>query len=337
MIVYNVFKRRVLFFFFCVCFSYKSLSAIDDLSVLKSFDEGTVRSVLSEECPFLDIFSFRVVSKGWDNWVAEINDKWIFRFPRKKSVAEKIFRENLLLEAFHSSSPVSIPRYIIKGNRFYFSAYKKIDGVDLSKAIYESMSEGERKLLAETIADFLYSLHTLFSVDEAKALGFPENIWPINWLQYDLKGRLPSADWEAVLDRALEHGKEILRDASFVLGHHDLHGGNMAFNPYEKKIEGIFDFSDAAIGIIYRDFSELISIHYQLSEDVSRRYFSHFFSFEEIESVLWKVGADYQLRKFTCLLCAMEDYDRLRCDRIMKELDDFLENWRFQFKGASSL
>lgn len=322
---------------FCLCFfslTKALVSAIDcttnNLQILESLDEKTLRSVLLEEIPFFEVSSIKIISCGWDNWVADVNNEWIFRFPRKKSVAENLFRENLLLDKLHPLAKVCIPRYEIKGNKFCFVAYRKIHGIELSKECYEKLNEDERRSLAELIANFLFSLHHLFTVDEAEALGFSKNLWPINWLKYDLAENLPSPDWEKMFMQALKEGEEILHNnPSYVLGHHDLHGGNMAFNPTKKNLEGIFDFSDASIGIIYRDFSELISIHYKLAEDVSRIYFSHSRHFEKIDDVLRKVGIDYQLRKFTCLLCAIENCEQTRYHRILKELNEFSKSWKY--------
>ncbi len=61
--------------------------------------------------PELQIQSIRSYEEGWDFYVLEVNEEWIFRFPRRPQEIERLKREASFLEQVASDLPVDAPRY----------------------------------------------------------------------------------------------------------------------------------------------------------------------------------------------------------------------------------
>jgi aminoglycoside phosphotransferase (APT) family kinase protein len=72
-------------------------------------DESLVRGLLAEQFPELDASSARLLGEGWDNSVWVVEERWAFRFPRRKIAIPGVEREIALLPRLAPLLPVPIP------------------------------------------------------------------------------------------------------------------------------------------------------------------------------------------------------------------------------------
>lgn len=129
-----------------------------------------VRDCLREQFRLLvPIKSIRHIGEGWDNNAFLVNEKNIFRFPRRKVAVELIERENKVLNNLPTFENLAVPtpKYIGHPSPRYpypFQGYDMIMGVSAYQA---HLSDQERIASLVTFTKFLKQLHT---IDEAHAL-----------------------------------------------------------------------------------------------------------------------------------------------------------------------
>ncbi|CAM4331777.1 hypothetical protein BAMA_10760 [Bacillus manliponensis] len=115
---------------------------------------------IQQYLPHLQIESFQVETRGWDNIGVIINNEWLFRFPRTEQSRKRIERDGKLLERLHKELDICVPLYNLlhdqRGNVFG-CYYKLIDGNFLTKELLHSLEKQE--VVAEQIATFMATLH----------------------------------------------------------------------------------------------------------------------------------------------------------------------------------
>jgi hypothetical protein len=139
------------------------------MELLTRFDEKFVRQTLENECPDLQIINVRIIENGWDNYVAEINGNYIFRFPKRSEYNSE--KEIQVLGLLKGKVTLQIPKILYRGKNISFIGYEKIKGGEISEEKYSSLTDIEKQKLASDIANFAYEIHSKFSIAEAKEIG----------------------------------------------------------------------------------------------------------------------------------------------------------------------
>ncbi len=312
-----------------VCLFLVSLSPLplygSSPALIQKYDENTVRAVLIDELPDLDIDTVVLITAGWDNLVADINDEWIFRFPRVEEFLQTLEREQLLLKYLQNRVSLPVPLYKYIGLRTAFVGYRKIFGEALNEKVYLSYSVGIRQKIADSLALFLTQFHHAVSVEDALELGYKEYHLPLQWIEHNLFGTFPSNEIERIIGEALLYTKQNpCSTKNLVLLHNDLHGGNLAFDVKTAQVTGIFDFSDAAIGDYSVEFGKLFSIHPDLAIRTSKAYAS----LNDVADPILPAAVDYILRRALYILHTREcGGDVSRENNLVQILQDFVPVW----------
>lgn len=132
--------------------------------------QDLVAACLEDQFPLLmPIASLQCIGEGWDNKVFLLNEKIIFRFPRRQIAIDLIENESRLLNNLQGIFEVAIPHpeYIGKPSSHYpypFHGYPVIKGLSGDHA---KLSDKERLASLSLVARFLKQLHR---IDEKKAL-----------------------------------------------------------------------------------------------------------------------------------------------------------------------
>jgi aminoglycoside 2''-phosphotransferase len=107
----------------------------------------------------LDINKVVPIQEGWDFFVLEVNQNWIFRFPRRKEGVTQLKREIHFLTKWSNQLPLSVPCYkwIYFENTPSFAAYPKLPGHPLDSQ-YLSKNIGT---LSSELGSFLSALHKI--------------------------------------------------------------------------------------------------------------------------------------------------------------------------------
>lgn len=192
-------------------------------------------------------------TRGWDSNAVEAGD-FIFKFPKHPDAPARLRREAKFLALIAPRVPLAVPRMILHETPTLFSEHRMIPGDIIETAGYDVLSEAQKQAMAETLAGFYAALHAI-PVEEAIAAGAePKPEWPDAAAVLPvLHQRLPAAvhDFaEQVFAAYLE-----LPHEETIFGYFDGHGWNMAFDHERGVLNGVYDFADAAIGPLSREFT----------------------------------------------------------------------------------
>ncbi len=262
-----------------------------------------------EACfPELQVHSAVPVSQGWDSVTLEINDEYIFRFPKRPDVEPQYAMEALLLAELVTRLPIAVPsfQFVWTGGAEYsmrFVGYRKLAGVPLACDRHTPVQLAQ---LAKQLAAFLSELHR-FPVDLATQQLVPGGE-PAQWRQYyqQFYERVreqvfPLLDAPMRAKTALLWEEFVNSEAHFrftpTLIHHDLNSEHILCDPVGATISGIIDWGDAAIGdpaidfvgLLHdcgADFTEQVLDGYRGTVDATfgqrMRFYDHAIPFHEI-------------------------------------------------------
>jgi aminoglycoside phosphotransferase (APT) family kinase protein len=192
--------------------------------------------------------------EGWDNSAFLVNNKYVFRFPRRKIAAELLEQENNILPLIAGHLPAAIPVPIFTGKPsedfpYPFSGYSIIPGITACRA---GLTENQRIKLAEPLALFLKSLHSI----PVERVG---NAWPDKIGRLNLNKRIPMLyDYLEKVSLKIEiNKKEIIKIAEAIpekmeegksaLVHGDFYIRHILVDD-NRNLAGIIDWGDLHIG-----------------------------------------------------------------------------------------
>jgi len=297
------------------------VSSLGRQVLVQQYDESSLIRVIQDEFPKLAIQSIKVLSNSWNNVVADINDEWIFRFPRSESFIPVLERERVLLDNLRQCLSLPIPYYQFVGVRTVFVGYRKICGEPLSRELYLTFSHEERQAIADTLALFLDQLHKNVNVNETITLGYEPRRISLYWIEESIRGTLSSSDVEHMILEAIAYLKEYVDEKhEDVFLHNDLHGENLALNLKEKRITGIFDFSDAVIGNYAVDFRRFFDIH----EDLAFRISASYSKMRGVPNPLFPAAAYHILHQALYIMLSREAANQAQEVKIIQHLQPFV-------------
>lgn len=232
--------------------------------------------------PGLTVSHAERILTGWDNIVLEVNDEYIFRFPRFKVSEAHLRKEIEILPFLRRHLQMKVPEYefVWRGGRDHlgwFGGYKKIPGIPLTPGGFRLVWT-ER--LAQTISGFLRELHDINAAGAPKAIPRYTPTTSFEYLERTHKrvSRLVYPLLAAGVRRRTEiFWKSLLDDlagASFrpALIHGDLTSRNMLFDPANGTATGILDWGDSSISDPALDFAGLFEVNKHLGERALELY-----------------------------------------------------------------
>jgi aminoglycoside phosphotransferase (APT) family kinase protein len=197
------------------------------------------------------------VGEGWDSDTYEVDDRWIFRFPRRARVEERVRREIRFLPELADALSVAVPRFEFVSRQPVVVGYRKLEGTPLP---------GRPSVeVAGDVGRFLSELHS-FPVERARHLGVAgagQDVW-----RADLESDL--AEFRERVLPLLHSGER--RTAGGMLDRFEGAGESFAFAPAlihadlgpehllagGERLSGVIDWSDTRIGDPALDFAWLL-------------------------------------------------------------------------------
>jgi aminoglycoside phosphotransferase (APT) family kinase protein len=124
-------------------------------------DAALARRLIAEQFPELELRSLRLLGEGWDMTVWLVDDRWVFRFPRREMVIPGLMNEIAYLPQLgpRLPLPIPIPRYLGQPSAEYrwpFYGAPFLAGRELAGA---ELDDEARVALARPLAEFLRTLH----------------------------------------------------------------------------------------------------------------------------------------------------------------------------------
>jgi aminoglycoside phosphotransferase (APT) family kinase protein len=126
-------------------------------------DAGWARRLIGAQFPELELGSLRLLGEGWDNTVWLVDERWVFRFPRREIVIPGFERELAVLPWLADRLPLSVPVPVFHGRPadgfpWPFSGAALLPGHEVALA---GLTDAERIREAVPLARFLRTLHGL--------------------------------------------------------------------------------------------------------------------------------------------------------------------------------
>jgi aminoglycoside 2''-phosphotransferase len=207
-----------------------------------------------------EIEAFAAHSGGDDFVIIEVNQTWMFRFPRNKLSQKAMEIETNFLEEFKATSPLPVPFRRYFGEDFV--GYRKIQGEQLTFEIFAKLSKPARKRIAHQLGQFLSALHT-FPVEKAAGIGiahgwnglhhetglyFLEHVAPM--LSVTTRKKAVTL-MESLL---AEEFKERVIHGDFYLPDH------VFYDKSKQALSGVIDFGDVTIYDTAHDWQCIVEI-----------------------------------------------------------------------------
>ena len=221
-------------------------------------DEALVRALLLEQFPELDASSARPIGEGWDNSVWVVEDRWVFRFPRREIAIAGLRREIDVLPQLAPLLPVPIPAPCFVGRpserfRWPFFGAPLLGGCEPAEAC---LTDVDRSRLGVGVARFLRALHapqTLASVDPERALPVDFNRradMPFRVAmtreRLDAVTELAPPATRAAAEQVLADAEVLPPSTTTVLLHGDLHVRHVLVE--HGELSGVIDWGDVCVG-----------------------------------------------------------------------------------------
>ena len=124
-------------------------------------DEPQARALIGERFPQLAPRRLRLLGEGWDSTVWLVDERWVFRFPRREVVIAGLRRELRVLPRLAPLLPLAIPQPVFLAEpderfRWPWVGSRLIEGREPAEA---APGDGDRVEHGRQLAAFLRALH----------------------------------------------------------------------------------------------------------------------------------------------------------------------------------
>lgn len=292
---------------------------------------ANISKKINQEFPNFEIKSVKKIGEGDNNRAFLINQNYIFRFPKRPDVKFHLKKEIDVLPKIRSLVHLEIPGFSFVSKEINFVGYKSIQGEFLTLKIYNSLEKYFQIKIQKALANFLSALHNIdlktlsdcglenMNYKEEYARNF-ERTQELIYPNISVNNR----ETITLLFTTYFHNKKIF-EYSPTLIHNDFSTDHILFESGAKKISGIIDFGDMAIGDPYYDFMYLLdSFGPQLISQILK-----FYTGKIHKDFFEKVYFFSLANKLQILLGSMEDKDDNAIKVDYGNLEKWLNNFTF--------
>lgn len=221
-------------------------------------------NLVTNNFPEISFKKTQLITKGWDNNVIILDDRLVFRFPKKDAYARRFKGEVKVLDYLSSRVEINIPRYKFVSPDRTFGGYDIIIGSEFRPPSLLSLTELQTQVVTKQIADFLLVMHATPPDIAAHIFNDEDHYW---WAPSHAQKAIDEfRTWVfPKLDKNeidwIEHQFGTYLSLSFefetALTHADLVGDHIFFDEEKAEISGIIDFSDMHVSDPAFDFAGL--------------------------------------------------------------------------------
>lgn len=251
------------------------------------------RAAIKRNFPDFALTSISYLAEGWDSVACLVNKEWVFRFPKRDEVAQRLLDVEVpVTAALAPHLPLAIPQFeFVAANSVAsksFAGYKMLPGVPLDDFVPEIW---QIEWWQQPVAEFLVALHS-FPLKQAIALGLqplnlidsallnPNFIADSNlvelWrqalldfyqlVQQEIYPQLMLSE-QAVIDSQYQQFLDNLDFFQFTptVIHGDFSAEHILLDLAQKRVCGVIDFGDVALGDpAYDLWPEILNYYVQL-------------------------------------------------------------------------
>ena len=235
---------------------------------MPSFKEDSLKKEIISCFPEFREANIVFNHNGWTSVIAEIDSKYVCKFPRNEEKLSFLKKEKELIEILKKNlKEIQFPNRTYINAKHPFFIHEKIQGEFFTTQAYYKASESEKYNFIESIAIFFKNLHDL-NKDEfhnlipQKTESITSPMKVLSFIQEDLSDH-NSRLAEKILADFVQCDDTSLK----VVGYYDMHPYNCVVERTNKKLLGIFDFDEMAIGTPRFDLREIF-LNY--NEDIGK-------------------------------------------------------------------
>ncbi len=244
-------------------------------------EEEEAFALIKNQFPELQPKKITLLGSGWDNTAYLIDDRIVFRFPRRQIAVPFLEHEACMLPKIASRLPLAIPvpKWIGKpsqqGYPWPFVGYELLKGITACKA---NLKEDQRSRSAEPLARFLKCLHSI-PIAEATACHLPTDdlgrltvskVLPQITKNLDELSLLGLIESPQTFDPLLEKAQHLRAPHSTTIVHGDFYVRHLIVNE-NHELAGVIDWGDMSIGDPAIDFAIAHSFLPDNAQDTFRK------------------------------------------------------------------
>lgn len=261
------------------------------------FIDQKLASTLIEDQTNLRVDTIFLIGEGWDNLAYLVNNRYIFRFPRRPMGVDCMQNEIAILPyiAEHVSFPFSAPTFIGHSTKEYaapFSGYEMLSGHPLSENEAEPINE---TMFAKKLAIWLRKLHSVpvRQADYSSIKGEQDWRYDVNQRSERVMGCLKKYESFYIdagfnierllkaLDYFQSYSGQNIPKSSYC--HGDLYSKHILVDSF-NELSGIIDWGDIHIGNPGSD----LSIGFMIFSDTALQSF--FESYGAIDTISYELA-----------------------------------------------
>jgi len=220
---------------------------------------------LLEEQFKMKIENICLIANGWDNDVYKINNKYLFRFPRRDFAKDLIEKEGNALPIIKQYVNIPLPTPVFFGNPTNYYPYRFLGYNYLNDLSIEDIVSINAIDSISVLATFLLQLHTVPIIKVESIVGYDDldrlnvkkrkGILIENASKIKDMGIYDTLELESYIDNLAD----IKLDNEKTLVHGDMHIRNLLYN-IDGVVSSVIDFGDIHIGHRACDISIVYSI-----------------------------------------------------------------------------
>jgi aminoglycoside phosphotransferase (APT) family kinase protein len=226
-------------------------------------DGGLARRLIARQFPEVEMGRLRRLGEGWDNTVWLVDERWVFRFPRRAVAIPGVEREIATLKRIAPLVPLPIPEPVFVGRPEEEFPWPFFGARYIAGREPLGLDHSARTGLGRPLAEFLQALHSV-SVDDE----LPDD--PMG--RADMAVRVPKAEeqvaelegeglWRrpACVDRLFDAAVDLPRPEPTAIVHGDLYFRHLLVDDHDR-LAGVIDWGDICRGDPAVDLSVLWSL-----------------------------------------------------------------------------
>lgn len=237
-------------------------------------DREMAERIIRRECP--DAHRITYVEHGHSNLVAQVDEQYVFRFPRDAATLKRFEFETALLQLLAERRLALAPAVYKKSSRPAFAVVQFLPGEHLTRVEVLTLPVATQASYGAQLAAFVFAFQQTALVGEVGQLRQATDVDEVEdrWEQYLPKAFAdPPIDQRlrTVIDRFYDEWQTMhAAEHANVVVHGDLHGQNILFK--DGRLSGVLDFEFADVGSIEQECRTLYQFGEHLLGGFVREY-----------------------------------------------------------------
>jgi len=231
---------------------------------------------IAKEFPKISWSRAKHITRGWDHDVIILDDSLVFRFPKSREYRNALQYEISFLKYLKRKTSIEIPQYNHIFKDLSGAGYIAVQGKELTKNRFRSLSISNKKHIRVQISSFLSRLHSVSIKIAGKHHTQKEN------QEHEYRKLISrtkkyafsklKAQEKSVIEKYFADLREaVSRPQGKVIAHNDLGAEHIFFDKKSKKV-GVIDFSDRALMDPAIDFTGLLEYGPKFVKQVMEKY-----------------------------------------------------------------